>query len=725
MNVENSLESIATVASVYLEMGAVGYLLSAVAYLGLLALIWSSRADWSRKRLVAISSALTAIWAASTSLSMFTHSASMLPFTFEVFRNLGWLFFLGQLLRVHKHGERGHRFTLTVFFIAGIASVVPILFHQLMVLADLFPSLQSHYATVSQIAHVTLPVLGLLLVENLYRNADEDGRWAVKHLCFGLSTLFGFDFFLYADASLFNRLDNNIYLARGFVDAFAVPLIAISVSRIRSWEVEIHLSRRVVFHTAALVGSGLYLIVMAGVGYLARTVDQSWGPMFQIVFLVGAGLVTLLLYSSGAVRSRVRVWIAKHFFQYTHDYREVWLRFTHVMSDPAQGAALNGRIIRAVADIFDCTSAGLWEYREGDKAFLPTARWNLSGALPGEAFPGISEEAPMVGYLRETKWVVDLADYRADPESYDGLEPPDWLVEHQRAQIILPLFHRDELEAFLVLGQPRTPIALDWETLDLLKTVGRQAAGYLAEEHAVSALSDARRLEAFNRRSAFIIHDIKNLVSQMSLMVQNAEKYGHDPEFQKDMQMTVRNSVERMKELLAQFKAENAEDGILTTEASSAFNEQPAAKEDDAAEGLERLRTVVEDIAAIWQKQKSDMDITLEDPGILLVDRERMTAALNHLLQNAIEAAGAAGLVALGLFRDGHEVVVEVSDDGPGMDPDFVRDKLFRPLETAKDEGYGLGAFQTRQMVVEMGGRLDVVTAPGHGTKMRIILQAP
>ncbi len=721
-NVAN-LESTTLVGSVFADMGIIGYLLCAVAFLGLLLLVAVSRASWRRKWLLAVACLITALWAAALAGSVALSSAAspaLPPHAIEGLRNLGWLFFLGQLLRLNRHERRGERFTLTVFFTVGVAAVAPILAFDVMLILDALPQMRHQFALSVRIAQVVLAVLGLLLVENLFRNADEEGRWTVKHLCFGLGTLFGYDFFLYADAVLFQRLDENLFVARGFVDALVVPLIGISVGRLRAWELELHLSRRIVFHSAALIGSGLYLVLMSGVGYLIILIDRTWGPVLQIMFLIGALLVTVLLFSSTAVRSHIRVWISKHFFRYTHDYREIWLRFTRTVSENPQGRSLSERIVRAVADMVDCTASGLWVYREADRAFLPAAKWHMAGPLVGEAFPGLPADAPMIRYLRDTEWVVDLSDYRRDPNRYEGLAPPDWLLTHPRALIVLPLFHRDQLWAFLVLGEPRTRVHLDWETRDLLKTVGRQAASYLAEEHALFVLSDARRLEAFNRRSAFIVHDIKNLVSQMSLMLQNAEKFGNDPEFQKDMLLTVKNSVARMKELLAQFKAVNADEA---SGAETAPERGPAVASVDAG-ALLTVGEVVDRIARDWRKQKPDLNVAVDRTATRRVDGEKLSSALNHLLQNAIEAAGQNGRVALSLRRAGADQVVEVADDGQGMDPEFVRDKLFRPLETAKDAGYGLGAFQTRQIITEMGGRLEVVTSPGQGTKMQIVLPA-
>lgn len=274
---------------------------------------------------------------------------------------------------------------------------------------------------------------------------------------------------------------------------------------------------------------------------------------------------------------------------------------------------------------------------------------------------------------------------------------------NKRNWLVVPLIYRDSVQGFVVLGDPKARRGLDWEDFDLLRTVGHQAASYLAEQQAMNELSDTRRLQDFNRRSAFIIHDIKNVVSQMSLMMQNARNFGDNPEFQKDMLATVENSVSRMKGLLERFKSAQAEDR------REAFDLVP-------------LSVVVNQVVENWRKQKDDMKVEIEESIALRVDREKMVSILDHLLQNAIEAAGPDGAVTLRQIALDEEIYIEVEDNGPGMDQAYVEAHLFRPLDSAKTTGFRLGAYQTRQLVREIGGRLEVSSEVGHGTTMRVIL---
>ncbi len=692
----------------------ISYALCGVAFLALTLLISVSRSRSRYKTMILIACGTSAVWAGMVAASEAWSVTPLAAELLETARAVVWLVVLASLAGMRRDARSGR---LTFLIYAAVA-VVGVVAAGLTVTRHLGAGILSagdgttRLTMMSGAAYVLLAVLGLLLLENLFRNADEDGRWSIKHLCFGLGALFSYDFFLYADAALFNRVDPTLMQARGFVSMLAVPLIAVSTSRSRSWEIDIHVSRKMVFHTAALLGTGMYLLLMAAAGFYLKEVGGGWGPVFQIIFLTGALLILVVIFSSGSFRSRVKVWVSKHFFSYTFDYREEWLRFTQTVAPDERATALHDRIVRAVANITDSTSGGLWVLRPEDHAYLPTARWHFSGPLPDEGFPGEREDSPFVRFLDRTHWIIDLDEFRADRQRYRELTVPGWLIDHPRASLVIPLVHRETLRAFMVLGLPRVKRVLDWETYDLLKAVGGQAASYLAEEQAANALSDAKRLEDFNRRFAFIVHDIKNVVGQMSLMLKNAERYGDNPEFQKDMLATVGNSVVRMKELLEQFKAERA--GPRPTM-------RPEAPDKEAVPVP--LGPLLARVTDRWHKQKTGLEVDIQAGGVAaVIDEDTLASVLDHLMQNAIEAAGEDGHVALRQASVGGEAVIEVEDDGPGMDAEFIRNQLFRPLDTAKPAGYGLGAYQARQLVREMGGRLEVSSTPGKGTVMRVVL---
>lgn len=671
------------------------YLACGAAFLFLAVLVALSRTGGRYKYLLLASCILTVLWAASVVGVQWIGSWPQVHNALDVARNVSWLVLLGALMGIRRLQDAGSTSWIAAIVVAIVSAVL--LFAE--PLAETFLSQQPRaLLTMVSGGRVMLAVIGLLALENLYRNAEPKVRWAIKYFCFGLGTVLVYEIFFYSDAALFGRFNMTFFDARGFVNALVVPLLAIAVSRATLWEIDIHVSRAAVFHSAALVVSGVYLISMAAAGLYLREFGGEWGGILQILFLSSALLILIVIFSSSSFRAKVKVWISKHFFSYKYDYREEWLRFIRTVASADTGVGLHDRILRSLADIIQCDAGGLWVLRREDNAYLPTALWHM-----GNRRPAVPADSALVAFLKDTHWVVDLDEYRDEPVRYRDISLPDWISGNKRIWLIVPLIYRDSLQAFMLLGDPKARRAVDWEDFDLLRTVGHQAASYLAEQQAMNELSDARRLQDFNRRSAFIIHDIKNVVSQMSLMMQNAERFGDNPEFQKDMLATVSNSVKRMKDLLERFKSDQEEDRA-------------------EAENLIALSDAVQQVAENWRRQKEDLKVEIDGTMTLLVDRERIVSVLDHLLQNAIEAAGTDGDVTLRQIESSGEAVIEVEDDGPGMDQEYVDSHLFRPLDSEKETGYGLGAYQTRQLVREMGGRLDVVSERGRGTTMRVIL---
>jgi putative PEP-CTERM system histidine kinase len=542
-------------------------------------------------------------------------------------------------------------------------------------------------------ARVGLAVLGMLLVEQLYRNTHEQGRWAIKFACLGIGTMFVYDFYMYSDAMLFREINPDIWAARGIVNALTAPLIAIALARSAAWSSELSVSRRVVFHSAALFGSAIYLLAMGSAGYYLRYVGGSWGTVMQVTFLFGALILLGGILFSGTLRSWLKVFISKHFYSYNYDYREEWLRFTRTLSE--HGPGLGDRTIQAVAGLVESPAGALWIRRESGN-YEPCAHWQVPPLAHAEP-----ADSPFCQFLESKQWVVDLHELRDDPEKYDDVAVPDWLAKIGRARLVVPLIMHGRLFGFMLLMQPRSEVMLNWEVIDLLKIAGSQAASYLAQYEAANALMVARQFESFNRMSTFVVHDLKNLVAQLSLLMSNAERHKDNPEFQQDMIETVNYSVQKMKLLLQKLSR-------------SASPERPAAL------SIERLLKQAVALKAAFEPQPV---LTVADPGLtVLADWERLERVVGHLIQNAIEATGKDGRVDIELARRGDAVLIRISDTGEGMSEDFIRERLFKPFESTKSAGMGIGVFESQEYIQELGGTLEVSSVPERGSTFSVIL---
>jgi putative PEP-CTERM system histidine kinase len=682
-----------------MSIAAASHLAAAIAFLILCVLLLLSGGRRRGTLLLLLASAATALWAALVAAAehwpALPAAAAQIA---ELGRTGAWLALLGGLVAPaspYLGGAARRR-------VAGAALVAVLLAIALVErLAEAAPELVPFDAKFEIGMRLLLAVAGLILTENLFRNTRPDGVWGVKFLVFAAGCIFVYDFFLYSDALLFGHVNADLFDARGGVNAFAAPLLAIAAARSRTWAIELHVSRAAVFHTTTVVGSGAYLVAMAATGYWLRTIGGEWGVVLQALFLTGAILVLLIALFSGSARAQLRYIISRNFYSNKYDYRHEWRRLIARMSSPE--GQLQDRAIRAMADILDCSAGALWQRSSGDDAYLPAAAWNFPDDLPA-----LSADAPLVRFLAEQAWIVDLSEVERRPERYEGLALPEWFGGLPQPWLVAPIAHGQGLEAVLVLSQPRARRELSGEDFELLKIVSRQLASYLAEEQAMRRLVDSQQLERFNKRFAFLIHDIKNIASQLSIMLSNAERHGGNPEFQADAMRTVRNAVDKMSKLLGQLRADRAE---------AAAESRPAAMP-VALEPLVR-RTV-----SPWLGGRPAVAIEVDGDGpVALADPEAVEQVVAHLVQNAIEAAGPDGHVLLRLSADPQYASVEIVDDGPGMDAAFIRNQLFRPLATTKKSGSGLGAYQARELVRAMGGQLEVKSAPGAGATFRVSLR--
>jgi putative PEP-CTERM system histidine kinase len=351
--------------------------------------------------------------------------------------------------------------------------------------------------------------------------------------------------------------------------------------------------------------------------------------------------------------------------------------------------------------MIDCPGGVLWMRRDNGR-FEPEAQWQMDL----EASVSEPSDSSLIRFLEIQKWVINLDEYQRDPGLYRSLgdlEMPKWLDAIPNAWLISPLILHDSLLGFVVLSRsPARHKHFNWEDSDLLKTSGSQAASYLAQ-HAISqALAEARQFEAFNRLSTYAVHDLKNLISQLSLVVSNAVRHRTNPLFIENVISTVENSVSKMNSLLTRLR-----DGV----------QSDAKKTVNLAKLLEEVVRDARSAKPVPVLECRVRDITMT------VDRDRLASVMGHVIRNAQEATPEEGRVVVRLQNINGHAVVEVEDTGCGMDEDFIRARLFRPFQTTKGKsGMGIGAHEAREFVRSLGGDIHVESRPGEGTIFRILL---
>ncbi|MDP3086371.1 MAG: PEP-CTERM system histidine kinase PrsK [Rubrivivax sp.] len=543
---------------------------------------------------------------------------------------------------------------------------------------------------------MSLPLFGLVLVEQLFRNLAEDSRWNAKPVCLGLGLVFAFDLYTSSEALLFGRFDPDAQAIRGGVHTLAIPLLLVATRRHADWIRRLEVSRSAAFHSATLLLGGGYLLFMSAVGYYVRFFGGEWGNALQLG-LAAAGLAFLIaLALSGSLRAWIRVFVGKHFFSYRYDYREEWLRFTNMLSTRGSAQEVGGLVIRGLADMVESPGGSLWTRAGAQASYRQVANWNAP-AIAAQENPG----SELASFLLETGWVINIDEYRNSPRRYEKLAMPAWMLGSENIWLVIPLLAGDDLLGFVTLARPRTSMDLDWEVRDLLKTAGRQAAGFLAQMQATEALLEARKFDAFNRMSAFVVHDLKNIVTQLALMLKNAERHHGNPEFQQDMLLTVQSSLEKMRRLMLQLRE--------------------GATPPGGARGVE-LAPILQRLAAMASSRGRNIEVDCDSGLATRGHDDRLERVLGHLVDNALDATPESGRVWVGVARYSGQVRVEVGDNGAGMSEDFVRTQLFRPFSSTKHTGMGIGSYESAQYIQELGGIIAVDSALGRGTVISLTL---
>lgn len=682
------------------DVGFLSHLIAAIGFTALAISVIAQRSPNAGNVWLVLAALTTAAWAGDFVLAArFGGAYVALLSPAETLRTAAWIGFLVALLRTSWQLDTRLSSSFVIASAIGFVTAVQLGLDAVDFGGHGGPSLHSNpaVATLFVISRLTVAISGLVLIHNLYVNAEPGSRAGIRLLCIGLAGFFGYDLNLYTLEFLLGGQSADWFNIRGAVDALTVPLLLLSARQ--AWVARVQVSRQVVFHTLSMSIIGGYLIVMALLAYGLRIVGGDWGRLLQITFLFATIIVGAVVLFLPRFRATLRLLIAKNFFAYRYDYRVEWLRFIKTVSEIDAGPArLPERVIEAVCTVVDSPGGALFAPGD-DGRFDLVAQWHWRG------FTGapVATDGDLATFLGGRQRIVDLDELRDGRGDYGGLGVPEWAAGDRGAWLIVPLLHLDALRGFIVLERTLARRTLNWEDFDLLRTLGRQSASYIAEATTQAELDEAGKFDEFNRRFAFIMHDIKNLVSQLSLVARNAERHADNPAFRADMVATLQASVGKMNDLLARL--------ALRTAGRSEHGEAVD------------IGVLLADVVSTKSRQHAALTFDRDaERHFVTGDPVRFEALFGHLVQNAIDASPADAPIAVDLRRETAAAVVTIADRGSGMSPAFIRNQLFKPFKSTKVGGFGIGAYEAREIAIAAGGRLDVASHEGVGTTFTIHL---
>ena len=680
------------------ELGAsisfIAYAIGAIAA-GLAAVWIATRgaADRPDRHAAIVALALTANWCFAA--ASFGPERPIVLLT-EIARNLGWLFVLFRMFATDGRDESIRMVRPAV----GALAFVECLQFVLVLLARHYGTGEEIPASIFEIStlfRILVAIGAIVLIHNLYVGAAPSSRQILRWNTAAMAGLWAFGLNFYTVAYLTHATPMELVPLRGIAAALVAVPFAVGYNPSAAG-LQFRPSRAATLQLISLFVVAVYLLLMLA---LAASLDMLRGDMArltQVGLVIAAGALALVWLPSDRLRGWLRVTAVKHLFKHRYDYRNEWIRFTHTVGRGGyDGKALQERVIKALADITDSPS-GMLLMPDDDGRLDVSAywRWEEDG-LEQRRLP-----TSLAAILEREGLVVDLEEVRAGVDHHgESAFIPEWLVEDPRAWALVPLLHFERLIGVVVLSRPLIARRLDWEDFDLFGVVGRQVASYLAEQSGQTALLEAGRFDEFNRRMAFVMHDIKNLSSQMSLLVRNAEKHADNPEFRRDMLVTLRNSTDKLNHLLARLGRYGS---------SGKERREPFALDEIA-------RTIADRYG-----RHHPVAVLRRERVQVIGDREALEQAVAHLVQNAIDASDANAPISLEVFSDGVCGKLSVVDSGKGMTPQFLRNELFKPFVSSKDGGFGIGAFEARETIRAMGGRLEVESRPSVGSRFSVTM---
>jgi putative PEP-CTERM system histidine kinase len=666
-------------------IATVGYAISAVGYAFLLLLLLTVRKSGLAKYLLILATGATCLW--SIAPFIFSPLSVERLLLFDNIKNLFWLLFLASCLK--------DNFTN---IIEVLSRKVTWLILVLPITAIALPYLGVDEKSWKFLIQTVLALQVLVLLEIIYRQAG-DNRWALKPLIVFLAVTSVFEFVTFANALMVDQIQINYIAARGYIYSALIPFLVLAITRVKNWGVDIYISREIVMHSTLLMVAGGYLFIMAMLGYVVKYFGGEWGGTIQIVLIALSLALLVTLFLSLSFRTKVKVFITKHFFANQFDYRHEWVKLTHCLNTKESDGNVYATALRGLTQAIDYQTGCFIQAQNGELIILANIE---KPELNEEELTVLSE---FVKFFKLKKWIIDIEELRTKPYIYEDLKINHGLLNGLSFQLVIPIYNDEKFWGMAVMqGSDNTSKRLNWELRDYLSAVNAQISNFLFHHQAAQELAENAQFAAFTRMSAFILHDLKNVLAQIDLILSNAEHHKDNPEFIDDTFETLQHTKARMDKMLYQLTQKNvSQDGS-----------------DSLVTLSECVKQVVEQRCASFLPAPSVM-VSSETPVVL--EKDKLCNVIYHLVSNAQQATSEDGNVdiVVELSIDEKYMLINIIDTGSGMSESFIRERLFKPFDTTKgNAGMGIGAFDAKAYLEKIGGQLLVKSELQQGTSFTL-----
>lgn len=551
---------------------------------------------------------------------------------------------------------------------------------------------------------LTMSVIALVNFEKTFRSSSGIERWQIKYLLFGSIGIIVFYVYILSQRILYNAIYVNDAYILSIIIFFSNILIMYSILIQKVSDDDIFISRKIIYSYISLITAGVYAIIVAVFVQIVTSFNIHINLKLNILVIFFAFLIFIIIFYKESFRRKAKRAINRHFKKSKYVYRDEWIIFSTELSKKIDTSEICETLIKTLAERIFARNVSLWLFDENESHFFMAGAQNLP-----RKYSKIECNDLFIDHLKAVGQPVSVSEIANNEKLLPLSEQISALLSETNAEVIVPLILGNRWVGLLTLGEIQTGERYDKdEDYDLLKSVAAHAASSINNAILFEKNLKARELEAFNKLACFVVHDLKNAISMLSMVTENAKIHFCNPEFQEDALQSISAAVARMRKILAGLSACRHEAGTLKSQRTEV--------------NLNKL--INETVEEIVRNGFGEIgvDRALESLPRVRVERDEVKKVLENLLLNACEAVNGRGQITIRTEMNGEYVVIKVRDNGPGMSQEFMESSLFRPFVSTKSNGLGIGLYQCKTIVEAYGGKIEAWSSTGDGSEFSVYL---